>query len=497
VRAAASGSRRRDGSEIGRMDFLPIFLNVRDRLAVIIGGGVVAARKADLLLQAGAAVRVVAPGLVAELLALRDAGRIEHRSELFAPAVLDGAVVVIAATDQPAVNAAVAAAAKARGIPVNAVDDLEHSSFILPAIVDRSPIVVAVGTSGNSPVLARIVRERIEALLPPTLGRLAAFAGRWRRRVARSLATVLQRRRFWERVLSGPVASHVLEGRDAQAEFELRRELAGSRRAQSSGVGEVYLIGAGPGDPDLLTLKAARLLQQADVVLYDRLVPESIIARARRDAERVYVGKEAGNHHVTQERIHELLIEYARSGKRVCRLKGGDPFIFGRGGEELEALIEHHIPFTVVPGITAALGAAAYAGIPLTHRDYAQAVTFVTGHTRESGAPIDWHELSRPGQTVVFYMGLSQLQNISAGLMAAGAPGDRPAAVVAQATLPAQHVIVGTLATLAQVVAAQPAKSPALLIVGDVVRLHATLAYDAQAQSTVAAASQLRRAKSA
>ncbi len=482
------------------MDFLPIFLNVRNRLAVIVGGGAVAARKADLLLQAGASVRVVAPALASELAVLRDSGRIEYRAELFAPAVLDGAVVVIAATNQPAVNAAVAAAAKARGIPVNAVDDLEHSSFILPAIVDRSPIVVAVGTSGNSPVLARIVRERIEALLPPTLGRLAAFAGRWRRRVARGLATVLQRRRFWERVLSGPVASHVLEGREALAEFEFRRELKRSRRAESSGVGEVYLIGAGPGDPDLLTLKAARLLQQADVILYDRLVPEAVLARARRDAERIYVGKESGNHHVTQERIHELLVQYALSGKRVCRLKGGDPFIFGRGGEELEALIEHHIPFTVVPGITAALGAAAYAGIPLTHRDHAQAVTFVTGHTRESGAPIDWHELSRPGQTVVFYMGLGQLQNIFGNMIAAGAPADRPAAVVAQATLPEQHVIVGTLATLAQQVAAQAVKSPALLIVGDVVRMHATLAArDAQQPpaSTVVADPVARRAKSA
>lgn len=482
------------------MDFLPIFLNVRNRLAVIVGGGAVAARKADLLLQAGASVRVVAPALASELAVLRDSGRIEYRAELFAPAVLDGAVVVIAATNQPAVNAAVAAAAKARGIPVNAVDDLEHSSFILPAIVDRSPIVVAVGTSGNSPVLARIVRERIEALLPPTLGRLAAFAGRWRRRVARGLATVLQRRRFWERVLSGPVASHVLEGREALAEFEFRRELKRSRRAESSGVGEVYLIGAGPGDPDLLTLKAARLLQQADVILYDRLVPEAVLARARRDAERIYVGKESGNHHVTQERIHELLVQYALSGKRVCRLKGGDPFIFGRGGEELEALIEHHIPFTVVPGITAALGAAAYAGIPLTHRDHAQAVTFVTGHTRESGAPIDWHELSRPGQTVVFYMGLGQLQNIFGNMIAAGAPADRPAAVVAQATLPEQHVIVGTLATLAQQVAAQAVKSPALLIVGDVVRMHATLAARDPQQppaSTVVADPVARRAKSA
>ena len=262
--------------------------------------------------------------------------------------------------------------------------------------------------------LARIVRERIEALLPPTLGRLAAFAGRWRRRV-----------RTGPR--NGPAASSFLGARAVEVPWPLTCSKVVKRwrslnsgvslsvrgGAESSGVGEVYLIGAGPGDPDLLTLKAARLLQQADVILYDRLVPEAVLARARRDAERIYVGKESGNHHVTQERIHELLVQYALAGKRVCRLKGGDPFIFGRGGEELEALIEHHIPFTVVPGITAALGAAAYAGIPLTHRDHAQAVTFVTGHTRESGAPIDWHELSRPGQTVVFYMGLGQLSRTS------------------------------------------------------------------------------------
>jgi uroporphyrin-III C-methyltransferase/precorrin-2 dehydrogenase/sirohydrochlorin ferrochelatase len=457
------------------MDFLPIFLDVRQRPAVIVGGGEVAARKAQLLLEAGASVRVVSPMLGAELQALYATQRIEHRAEVFTPSVLDGAVLVIAASGVRAVNAAAAAAARARGIPVNTVDDLAHSDFILPAIVDRSPVVVAVGTSGNSPVLARFVRERIEALLPPTLGRLAAFAGRWRKRVARRLGTVLQRRRFWEQVLAGPVASHVLEGHESQADFELRRQLKQAAQSQARRVGEVYLIGAGPGDPDLLTLKAARLLQQADVVLYDRLVPPAIVARARRDAERIHVGKESGHHHVTQERIHELLVQYALAGKRVCRLKGGDPFVFGRGGEELEALVRQQIPFTVVPGITAALGAAAYAGIPLTHRDHAQSVTFVTGHTRESGEPLDWRDLSRPGQTVVFYMGLSQLRTIFARLIEAGAPQSLPAALVAQATLPEQRVIVGTLSTLAEQAQAEGVQSPALLIVGDVVALRATL----------------------
>ena len=481
------------------MDFLPIFLNVRERRAVVVGGGSVAARKTELLLQAGAAVLVVAPVLATELRRLRDQGQIEHRAEPFASTLLDGATLVVAATDQSAVNAVVAAAAKTRGIPVNVVDDLEHSSFIMPAIIDRSPVVVAVGTSGRSPVLARFVRERIEALLPPSLGRLAAFAGRWRRSVARRLATLAERRRFWERVLSGSVATHVLEGRESLAEFELRRELKRSAQAPARRIGEVYLIGAGPGDPDLLTLKAARLLQQADVILYDRLVPETIVARARRDAERIYVGKEAGNHHVTQERIHELLIEHALAGKRVCRLKGGDPFVFGRGGEELEALVRHRIPFTVVPGITAALGAAAYAGIPLTHRDHAQSVTFVTGHTRDQGVPIDWRELSRPGQTVVFYMGLSQLRTIFASLLAAGARPELPAAVIANATLPEQQTTVGTLATLAQQVEEQGVVSPALLIVGDVVGLRTTLTRDAEGapRAVVATEVRLREAKSA
>jgi uroporphyrin-III C-methyltransferase/precorrin-2 dehydrogenase/sirohydrochlorin ferrochelatase len=471
------------------MDFFPIFLNVRARRAVVIGGGAVATRKVGLLLQAGARVLVVAPLLSTELQTLRESGRIEHRAGRFAEQDLEGAVLVIAATDQMQINAAVSEVACARGIPVNVVDDLERSSFIMPAIVDRSPVIVAVGTSGSAPVLARYVREKIEALLPPQLGRLAALAGRWRRRVAKTLQTVLERRRFWERVFAGPVATHALAGREEQAEFELRRELKRAGAA-GGGVGEVYLVGAGPGDPDLLTLQAARLLQQADVVLYDRLVSEEVLARARRDAERIFVGKEAGDVRleqtdikqsgVTQARIHELLVELALQGKRVCRLKGGDPFVFGRGGEELEVLAQHHIPFTVVPGITAALGAAAYAGIPLTHRDHAQSVSFVTGHVRDGAAnslndALNWNDLARAGQTTVFYMGLAQLRKIIAKLSACGAPLSRPAAVVERATLPDQRVIAGTLATLAQQVEAAGVHSPALLIVGEVVALRATL----------------------
>jgi uroporphyrin-III C-methyltransferase/precorrin-2 dehydrogenase/sirohydrochlorin ferrochelatase len=455
------------------MDFLPIFLNVRERTTVVVGGGAVAARKAELLVRAGARVRVIAPRLAPAFDELRSTEAIEHRAERFAPASLADAAVVIAATDQPTINARVAEAARVSGIPVNVVDDPARSTFIMPAIVDRDPVIVAVGTSGNAPVLARFVRERIEALLPPQLGRLASLAGRWRRRVARTLGTVLERRRFWERVFSGAVATHALAGREAQAEFELRRELKRSDRARSGGIGEVYLVGAGPGDPDLLTLKAARLLQQADVVLYDRLIPQTVLDRARRDAERIYVGKEAGDHHVTQEQTQKLMIDLALEGRRVCRLKGGDPFVFGRGGEELQALIEHRIPFTVVPGITAALGAAAYSGIPLTHRDHAQSVTFVTGHTHDGAEAPDWHELARPGQTVVFYMGLSQLRKIVAALGAAGAPLTLPAAIIENATRPEQRVIAATLGTLAAQADAAQVHSPALLIVGNVVALRA------------------------
>jgi uroporphyrin-III C-methyltransferase/precorrin-2 dehydrogenase/sirohydrochlorin ferrochelatase len=457
------------------MDFLPVFLNVRDRTAVVVGGGAVALRKAELLARCGAHVRLIAPQLTADFAPLLASRGFQHQATHFVPAALEGVAVVIAATDQPSVNAAVAQAARTRGIPVNVVDDLSDSSFIVPAIVDRDPVIVAVGTSGNAPVLARYVRERIEALLPPQLGQLAALAGRWRRRVATALGTVLERRRFWERVFAGPVATQVFAGRESQAEFELRRELKLAAAARSTGVGEVYIVGAGPGDPDLLTLKAARLLQQADVVLYDRLISGAVLDRARRDAERIYVGKEPGRHHVTQEHTQALMIELALRGKRVCRLKGGDPFVFGRGGEELQALAAHHIPVTVVPGITAALGAAAYAGIPLTHRDHAHSVTFVTGHAREGADEPDWRELARPGQTVVFYMGLSQLGTIVAELAAAGAAPELPAAVIERATFPEQRVIAGTLADLAERVAAADVRAPALLIVGEVVSLHAAV----------------------
>jgi uroporphyrin-III C-methyltransferase/precorrin-2 dehydrogenase/sirohydrochlorin ferrochelatase len=449
---------------MARVDYLPVFLDLRRRLAVVVGGGAVALRKVELLLQAGAQVRVVALSVHPELVLYRDAGRVEVRTAGFEPAHLDGAVFAIAATDSADLNAAVAAAGTARGIFVNAVDDNAASTCIMPAIVDRSPVIVAIGSSGQSPTLARRIRTQLEALLPARLGELARLAGRARVQVQRALPDIEQRRRFWDRLFAGSVASQVFAGNDAEAERLLERELSSSGGAPR---GEVYLIGAGPGDADLLTLRALQLLQQSDVVLYDRLVSESVLERVRRDAERIYVGKESGRHRVTQQRIHSLLLEHANRGLRVARLKGGDPFIFGRGGEEIDALIAAGIPVIVVPGITAALGAAASAGLPLTQRGMAQSVTFVTAQGEGADA-LDWRSLASPGQTVVFYMGISQLARIVGHLLANGAPPTRPVAIVERATLPEQRVLAGTLQDIVARARSAGVAAPALLLVGEV-----------------------------
>jgi uroporphyrin-III C-methyltransferase/precorrin-2 dehydrogenase/sirohydrochlorin ferrochelatase len=455
------------------MDYLPLFVKLAGRRVVVVGGGEVALRKAQWLSKAGARVTLIAPQLHPDLARYVAAAELSHLACAFRAELLRGAVAVVAATDERRVNAAVSAAAQAAAIPVNVVDDAELSTFIFPAIIDRSPLIVAVSSAGHAPVLARAVREQIEALLPQRLGALARFMGRHRRSVQAALAAP-GRRAFWERIVRGPVGTRVLKGDEAGASEGLRRELLASRlttprSAATPALGEVYLIGAGPGDADLLTLRALQLLQQADVILYDRLVSEAVLARARRDATRVFVGKESGERG-QQERIHQLLIELTARGQRVARLKGGDPFVFGRGGEEIEVLKSHGIPFTVVPGITAALGAAATAGLPLTHRRLAQSVTFVTGHQgpAQSG---DWRYFADPAHTVVFYMGVAQLAGIVARLRSAGAVESHPVALIERATLPGQRVLRGTLADIApQALAAQVAP-PALLVVGAVAAL--------------------------
>jgi uroporphyrin-III C-methyltransferase/precorrin-2 dehydrogenase/sirohydrochlorin ferrochelatase len=458
------------------MEYFPIFLRLTDEPVLVVGGGEVAARKIDLLVSSGARVTVVAPELIPALTEQAAAGIVTHVAAEFQPEHLNGMRLAIAATNKHSVNAWVAHQAESRNIPVNVVDDRELSRFIMPAIVDRSPVIVAVGSSGDAPVLTRRIRESLESFLPQRLGTLAKLAGRLRATIRARVAAPAARRRFWESFFDGPIASDVLAGRtEADSESVALRINDSLARTVQQPQGEVVLVGAGPGDPGLLTLRALRALQNADVVLYDRLVSAEVLDLARRDAERIYVGKAAGNAHVSQDQINALLVQLAQNGKRVCRLKGGDPFIFGRGGEELEALAAHGIRFEVVPGITAAAGCAAYAGIPLTHRDHAQVLTLVTGHCKGETDKVDWELLARPRQTCVFYMGLGHLDNIVQRLREHGVPATRAAAVVEQGTQSQQRVVTGTLADLAEKVRAAGVRSPALLIVGEVTRLHDTL----------------------
>ncbi len=455
------------------MSHFPIFLQLAGRSCLVVGGGPVAARKVALLLRAGAQVTVVAPALGNGLAPLAAARRIAHLAAPFAPGHVAGHALVIAATDRRAVNAVVSGAAEAAHVPVNVVDDAQLSSFIMPAIVDRAPVTVAISSGGAAPVLARLVRARIEAALPAAIGRLAELAARLRPSVRRRLPGPA-RRRFWELLFEGRIAALVLAGREAEAEGLAARAIDDAARLPVRG--EVALVGAGPGDPDLLTLGALRALQAADVIAHDRLVAPEILELARRDAERIDVGKRCGDGGAGQDRINALLVGLAQQGKRVVRLKGGDPFVFGRGGEEMEVLARAGVPVRVVPGITAATGVAALAGIPLTHRDHAHAVTLVSAHRRKGAPPLDWGGLARPGHTLAIYMGLATLTETTASLAAHGLDLATPAAAIENGARPDQRVIAGTLADLAARVAAAGLKGPVLVVVGSVVALRETLA---------------------
>ncbi len=457
------------------MELLPIFLNVKSQPCLVVGGGDTATRKVANLRRAGAAVRVVSPGLGEHLDDLAAAGHIKHLMRGFEEDDLDGVRLVVAATDDRGVNARVSRLAKERGIPVNVVDQPEECSFIMPSVIDRSPVVVAVSTSTASPVLARLLRVRLESLIPSGYGRLGDLCGRYRDTVKAKFAEQRDRRRFWDRVLQGAVAERVFSGHMEEADAAMERELAVSE--PSEGMGEVYLVGAGPGDPDLLTFRALRLMQQADVLVYDRLVAKPILDMVRRDARRIYVGKERNNHAMRQEEINRLLADLAKEGHRVLRLKGGDPFIFGRGGEEIDTLAAEGIPFQVVPGITAASGCATYTGIPLTHRDYAQSVTFVTGHLKDGTMDLNWDQLAQPNQTLVFYMGLVGLPIIVEKLIAHGVAKDMPIALVQQGTTHKQQVYTGTLSSILKTLEQDRPKPPTLIIVGQVVRLREKLSW--------------------
>ena len=458
------------------MDFLPVFLNLKGRPCAVIGGGEVAVRKVALLLEAGAQVAVYAPAICESLGRWVKEGKVRHVSKEFRPEMLDGCVLAIAATDDTAVNRQVSEAAKARNIPVNVVDQPDLCTFIMPSIIDRSPVVVAVSTGGASPVLARLIRARLETLIPAGYGQLATLVSSFRDKVKQRFTHPPRRRQFWEEVLQGHIPELIYSGQEEAAHQALQQKIDAADGARAP-VGEVYLVGGGPGDPDLLTFRALRLMQQADVVVYDRLVSPAVLELVRRDAERIYAGKERDNHALPQEDINQLLVRLAREGKRVVRLKGGDPFIFGRGGEEIETLAAEGVPFQVVPGITAAAGCASYAGIPLTHRDYAQSVVFVTGHLQDGTVNLNWKALAQPDQTIVFYMGLHGVESICRELIKHGLPANMPAALVQQGTTRNQRVLTGDLSSLPKIVEQAKVKPPTLIIVGEVIKLHEKLSW--------------------
>ena len=455
------------------MDHLPIFINVRQNPCLVIGGGDIALRKINLLIKAQAKVDCLSPLFCEEITNLSQNGDVNLIQKSFESDDIKDYAIIIASTDDSSVNALISKSAKKARIPVNVVDSPELSSFIMPSIVDRSPVIIAVSSAGKAPVLARIIRAKLETVIPSAYGVLAEIAGEYRQKVKDRFSKIKDRRAFWESIFSGVIAEKVFSGRINEAKDDIDKQL---KRASEIELGEVYLVGAGPGDPDLLTFKALRLIQQADVVLYDRLVSKGVMELVRRDSELIYVGKKGGSQESTRQiDINDQLVELAKSGKRVCRLKGGDPFIFGRGGEEIESLSEHGIPFQVVPGITAASGCSSYAGIPLTHRDYSQSCRFVTAHLKNGTTNLPWDEFVIDQQTIVFYMALSGANYICQKLMEYGMDKDMPIAIIEKGTMPEQKVYISSLTKLPDLLATEDIHAPTLMIVGEVVKLNEKL----------------------
>jgi uroporphyrin-III C-methyltransferase/precorrin-2 dehydrogenase/sirohydrochlorin ferrochelatase len=452
------------------MDYLPLFHRLTEKKCLIIGGGSVATRKARLLMDANARVTVISPELTEELSQLAAENKIEHIERSFKPGDSRSYTLVICATNDPEINVQVSNDAQQNNIPVNVVDQPELCSFIFPSIIDRSPVTIAVSSAGVAPVLSRMLRAKLETLLPHALGNLAGLAAKFRQAVKDHFVNAEQRRIFWESIFDGPIADLCYQGQDKKAEVALQERL--NQTNDTPAPGKVYLVGGGPGDPELLTLKALRILQLADIIVYDRLVSPAVLNLARRDAERIYVGKKRSDHSVPQESINALLIKLAKQGKRVVRLKGGDPFMFGRGGEEIETLVDENIAFEVVPGITAASGCASYSGIPLTHRDHAQSCMFVTGHLKDNTVNLDWDQLAKPNQTIVIYMGLIGLRQISEKLIARGLATDTPVALIQKGTTAEHMVIISDLTNIADKIDIIKPKPPTLIIIGSVVTLH-------------------------
>ena len=455
------------------MDHLPIFINVRQNPCLVIGGGDIALRKINLLIKAQAKVDCLSPLFCEGITNLSQNGDVNLIQKSFESDDIKDYAIIIASTDDSSVNALISKSAKKARIPVNVVDSPELSSFIMPSIVDRSPVIIAVSSAGKAPVLSRMIRAKLETVIPSAYGVLAEIAGEYRQKVKDRFSKIKDRRAFWESIFSGVIAEKVFSGRINEAKDDIDKQL---KRASEIELGEVYLVGAGPGDPDLLTFKALRLIQQADVVLYDRLVSKGVMELVRRDSELIYVGKKGGSQESTRQiDINDQLVELAKSGKRVCRLKGGDPFIFGRGGEEIESLSEHGIPFQVVPGITAASGCSSYAGIPLTHRDYSQSCRFVTAHLKNGTTNLPWDEFVIDQQTIVFYMALSGANYICQKLMEHGMDKDMPIAIIEKGTMPEQKVYISSLTKLPDLLAKENIHAPTLMIVGEVVKLNEKL----------------------
>lgn len=452
------------------MDYFPLFIKLKNHNCLVVGAGEIAARKIELLARAGAKITVVALEISPAIADMQATHKLILKQKTFEKEDIKGFRLVVSATNNGVTNQVVADTATELNIPVNVVDNPALCSFIFPAIIDRSPIIAAISSGGASPVLARLLRANIESTIPSAYGQLAHLAEKFRSQVKEQIKEPAQRRIFWENVLQGRIAELVFSGKKQEAENQLINLISSTEISDNKG--EVYLVGAGPGDPDLLTFKALRLMQQADVVVYDRLVSPQILDLTRRDSEKIYVGKQRQNHSLPQNSINELLATLAKKGKRVVRLKGGDPFIFGRGGEEIETLLQEGINFQVVPGITAASGCATYAGIPLTHRDHAQSCTFVTGHLKDGSMDLNWQQLSAPNQTIVFYMGLSSLEKICQSLIKNGCSVNHPIAIIQQGTTSNQLVITGTLESLPKSVVDKGIKAPTLIIVGSVVTLH-------------------------
>jgi len=458
------------------MKYLPIFYDLSVRPCLVVGAGEIAARKVRQLRKAEASVTVIAPDICDELQGLVDNKEIQYIAERFSEEILHDKMLVIAATNDEEVNRQVSELAKAQNIPVNVVDNTGLCSFIMPSIVDRDPVQIAISTGGASPVLARLLRARLETLIPASYGRLAQLIGKFRQHVRQRYPKMQERRRFWEHILQGPVAEMMYAGQDKAALNALEKTLEEEEPVIDK-AGEVYLVGAGPGDPDLLTFRALRLMQQAEVVLYDRLVAPEIVDLCRKDAERIYVGKKRDQHTFPQTEINQLLVDLAKQGKRVLRLKGGDPFIFGRGGEEIDLLSAENIPFQVIPGITAASGCACYAGIPLTHRDYAHTCVFITGHLKDGSMDLNWDTLIQPRQTIAVYMGIVGLEVLCRELIARGMSETMPAALIQQGTTHKQKVYISDLASLPDIPRQHDIQPPTMIIIGEVVKLHENLSW--------------------